>query len=92
MAEKRSFLCRKTDTYLGMVFVDQVNVVHSVGYFRDAINISMLHDNISVMKTLCLELFGSKTGKRIAMTSSMLSQQHTGTYVITVTTYRLWLS
>jgi len=63
-------------------FVDQVNIVHSVGYFRDAIHISMLHNNISVMKTLCLELFGNKTAKRVAMTTSMLSQESTGTYVI----------
>jgi len=74
-----------------MVFVDQVNIVHSVGYFRDAVDISLLHGNISVMKTLCSELFGNKTAKRVDVTSSMLSQQSTGTYVIIVTAYSLWL-
>lgn len=73
----------KDDKYMTMVLVGQVNIVHSIGYFRDAIHISMLHGNVSVMKTLCSELFGNKTSKRVAMTSSMLSQQSTGTYVIT---------
>ena len=70
-----------------VVFVGQVNVVHSVGYFRDAIQISMLHGHVSAMKTLCSEVFGNKTAKRVAVTSSMLSQQSTGTYVKAVTIY-----
>jgi len=65
--------------------VEQVDVVHSVGYFRDALDIALLHENVSAMKALCLEFFNNKTAKRAAMTSSMLTQQNTGTYVIVKT-------
>ena len=57
-------------------------MVHSIGYFQDALQVAMLHENVSTIKALCLEMFNNKTAKRATVTSSMLTQQSTGTYVV----------